>query len=459
MRLKRFLSKSRIIDIQSGTLHGAVQELLGTIPASMLPESARKAVLQNIIEREKNMSTYLGNGVCMPHTRVKGLAQKYIFAIGRCPQGLTFQNSANDSYLKTRTLFLLISDEKVDSYLNVLNTLSRIFSEDKSAEKLKSAATLDEFAAIVMRAFTPDAAAKSAAAASKKSARAAAGDAKINALMARSAAKIAKYSGCSAILLQGDVFDEIPDLSKYFGKQKIVVMTERPVLPIPDSWSIVNVRTFSPERFSQLKSAVIIAMTRGIFGSSDKICCIGGIKDSNAIDSITILDIGKHFSSIFSQKNLLPDNIKPQVLERVIDLATELAIEGREGKPVGCLFVLGNQQELKPHLKQLILNPFSGYKPEDRNILNPFMEETVKEYSLIDGAFIIDEDGIMMSAGTLIHTPDFKLRLPGGLGARHAAAYAISLMTDCIAIVVSSSTGYITMFRKGQTIPLTEKKR
>ena len=114
---------------------------------------------------------------------------------------------------------------------------------------------------------------------------------------------------------------------------------------------------------------------------------------------------------------------------------------------------------LKPHLKQLILNPFYGYKPEDRNVLNPFMDETVKEYSLIDGAFIIDGKGILESAGSLIHTPDFKLQLPGGLGARHAAAYAISLMADCISLVVSSSTGQITLFRKGQMMPISEKRK
>ena len=87
------------------------------------------------------------------------------------------------------------------------------------------------------------------------------------------------------------------------------------------------------------------------------------------------------------------------------------------------------------------------------------MDETVKEYSLIDGAFIIDGSGILEAAGALIHTPDFKLQLPGGLGARHAAAYAISLMSDCISLVVSSSTGQITIFRKGQMLPLNEKKK
>ncbi|MBE6413092.1 MAG: hypothetical protein E7035_00895 [Verrucomicrobiaceae bacterium] len=457
MILKRFLSRNRIIDIKSDSLEGAVQELLATIQKSILPEASRKSALQSIIEREKNMSTYLGSGVCMPHTRIKGLKQKYIFAIGRCPNGLSFDNSSNDTYSKTRTLFLLISDEKVDSYLNVLSTLSRTLSEEKTAEKLNSNITLKAYADIILQAFTPQSKKKTD---EKKSLpKKASIESKILPLIARSASKIARGSGCNAILLQGDVFEEIPDLSKYFGKQKIVVMTERPVLPIPDSWNIINVRTFTNERFSQLKSAIIIGLTRGIFSISDKICCVGGMKDSNMVDSIIILDIAKHFSDIFSQKNLLPNNIKPEVLERIIDIATELSIEGREGKPVGCIFIVGNENELKPHLKQLILNPFSGYKPEDRNILNPFMDETLKEYSLIDGAFIIDENGIMLSAGTLIHTPDFRLQLPGGLGARHAAAYAISLMTDCIAVVVSSSTGYITMFRKGQTIPLTDKKK
>ena len=455
MRLKRFLSKSRIIDIKSDSLESALQELIDTIPARVLSDAQKKNTLENILERERNMTTYLGNGICMPHTRIPGLKQKYIFAVGRCPNGLTFNSSTADIYGKTRTLFLLISDEKVDSYLNVLNTISRSFTENKIAERLGMSQSLKEFSSILERAF--DSGSRNDGEDHVHAKRNSI-DEKTTTLIMRSAAKIAKVSNCNAILLQGDVFDEIPDLSRFFGDQKIIVMTERAALPVPDAWDIINVRTFSSERFSQLKSAIIIGMTRSILKITDRICCVGGIKDSNLADSVIVLDLSKNFSDIFSQKNLLPENIKPEVLERVIDLATELSVEGREGKPVGCIFVLGNDAELKPHLKQLILNPFNGYKPEDRNILNPFMSETVKEYSLIDGAFIIDENGIMVSAGTLIHTPDFKLHLPGGLGARHAAAYSISLMTNCIAIVVSSSTGYITMFRKGQIIPIYEKK-
>jgi DNA integrity scanning protein DisA with diadenylate cyclase activity len=154
---------------------------------------------------------------------------------------------------------------------------------------------------------------------------------------------------------------------------------------------------------------------------------------------------------------MLPATVKPEVLERVLGIATELAIEGREGRSVGCLFVLGEAARIKPYIKPLVLNPFHGYKEEDRNILNPFMDETVKEYSTLDGAFIIRGDGMLESAGSLIHAPDYAHQLPSGLGSRHAAACAISLAADCLAIVVSASTGQVTLFRRGQWLPLIEK--
>jgi len=144
-------------------------------------------------------------------------------------------------------------------------------------------------------------------------------------------------------------------------------------------------------------------------------------------------------------------------MERVLAIATELAVEGREGKPVGCIFVLGDADDLKPFIKPLILNPFYGYRDEDRNILNPFMDETVKEYSSIDGAFIVRGDGVLLSAGSLIHAPDYQHELPSGLGTRHAAGAAISLAADCISIIVSASTGQVTLFRRGQLLPIIEK--
>ena len=134
----------------------------------------------------------------------------------------------------------------------------------------------------------------------------------------------------------------------------------------------------------------------------------------------------------------------------------ELSVEGREGRPVGTLFVLGDEK-VEDMTKPLVLNPFFGYKNEDRNVLSPFMDETVKEYSGLDGAFVVRGDGVLLSAGSLIHAPDYLHSLPSGFGSRHAAAAAISVAADCLAIVVSASTGQVTLFRNGIALPLMEK--
>jgi DNA integrity scanning protein DisA with diadenylate cyclase activity len=120
---------------------------------------------------------------------------------------------------------------------------------------------------------------------------------------------------------------------------------------------------------------------------------------------------------------------------------------------------VGDTAKVQEFTKPLVLNPFYGYKEEDRNILNPFMDETIKEFSSIDGAFVIRGDGVVEAAGSLVQATGNTLTLPSGLGSRHAAAAAVSVAANCISIAVSSSTGQVTLFRRGVMLPLTEKRR
>jgi len=219
------------------------------------------------------------------------------------------------------------------------------------------------------------------------------------------------------------------------------------------------VKAFSPGRFAQMRSAMLLGLSRGWFKFNDRLCCVAGIAESNQFDTIAVVEVEREFQTLFSgQADLLPADVKPEVLERVLAVATELSAEGREGRPVGGLFVLGDTAVVERMIKPLVMNPFFGYKDEDKNILNPFMDETVKEFSSLDGAFVIRGDGVVRSAGSLIQAADVDHPLPSGLGSRHAAAAAISLATDCVAIVVSSSTGQVTLFRRGVLLPLIERK-
>ena len=127
-----------------------------------------------------------------------------------------------------------------------------------------------------------------------------------------------------------------------------------------------------------------------------------------------VAEIEREFQTLLSgpSTDLLPEDVKPEVLERVLAVATELAVEGREGRPVGCLFVVGDTAKVEEFTKPLVLNPFFGYKEEDRNILNPFMDETVKEFSSIDGAFVIRGDGVVEAAGSLVQATGNAVTLP-----------------------------------------------
>jgi diadenylate cyclase len=87
----------------------------------------------------------------------------------------------------------------------------------------------------------------------------------------------------------------------------------------------------------------------------------------------------------------------------------------------------------------------------------------LREFAAIDGAFVVSNRGVVESAGTYIDAPIKNAKLYAGLGARHAAAVAITVETDALAIVVSASSGTVTVFRKGQAIlelerPLSQPK-
>jgi len=133
-------------------------------------------------------------------------------------------------------------------------------------------------------------------------------------------------------------------------------------------------------------------------------------------------------------------------------VATQIAVEGREGKPVGTLFVVGDYEGVMQYTRQMIANPFHGYPREDRNILDPSIEETVKEFARIDGAFIINGDGTIESAGTYLSGQPTAEEMHSGLGARHAAAQGISAVSSALAVAISESTRKISVFKSGRLI-------
>ena len=148
-------------------------------------------------------------------------------------------------------------------------------------------------------------------------------------------------------------------------------------------------------------------------------------------------------------------NVNLDVLERVLTLAVELAREGREGRKVGAMFVLADVDNVLKESSPLILDPLQGHPPENKQLSDPNVWETVKELSQLDGAFVISDTGEVMSAARYINASSEGIELPMGLGSRHMAAASITRSTKAVAVVVSESA-IVRVFDDGELVSLDD---
>ena len=144
--------------------------------------------------------------------------------------------------------------------------------------------------------------------------------------------------------------------------------------------------------------------------------------------------------------------VDPDVLDSVIQVAGEIAREGREGQAIGTAFVVGDTQNVLVHSKQFVLNPFHGHQETERQITDAGIQGTIKEFAQLDGAFLITGTGVVEAAGRCITVDLSQVNLPGGMGSRHLSVAGITRVTSSIGIVVSQSGGGITVFRNGQIV-------
>jgi diadenylate cyclase len=149
----------------------------------------------------------------------------------------------------------------------------------------------------------------------------------------------------------------------------------------------------------------------------------------------------------YEKFNIVLDNICTQnekvnsdVLRSTIELAIEIAREGREGRKIGTMFIIGDEQSVLASSRPLILDPLEGHSISLKHIDDPNMRETIKELAQLDGAFVVSNDGVVLSATRYIDSHSHDIDLPLGLGSRHVAAASITKSTEAVAIVVSESS-------------------
>ena len=286
----------------------------------------------------------------------------------------------------------------------------------------------------------------------------------IGRVILQSALDLARQCHLKTLLLYVDGLENINEL------ESIDVDSSLQVILIPqdnrtyeqilaDGKKVVCLTKVQLTRMGQIKMAVMLSFSKRLLKPQDRFVYLTGLERGN-LDTMMIMEIGREYEMFQSvDQPPLTEHIRRAVFERVFSLALELAAEGREGKPIGAIFILGDSEQVIQNAQQNIINPFKGYPEKVRNILDPKMTETVKEFATIDGAFIIKGAGAIVSAGTFLLPRLVAEDLPQGLGARHAAAAAITAATKSVAITISESTGTVRIWRQGKLITEIEKAK
>ena len=98
-------------------------------------------IFAGLYEREKLGSTSVGNGVAIPHARIKGINQPFISVI-ILDNPIDFDNI--DSLDVDIVVCLIVPTEETENHLTLLACLSEILDKISNRKKLRSARNTEE---------------------------------------------------------------------------------------------------------------------------------------------------------------------------------------------------------------------------------------------------------------------------------------------------------------------------
>lgn len=274
-------------------------------------------------------------------------------------------------------------------------------------------------------------------------------------LVFEQAVELARRVGATGIISCVDYADRLPDPIGLTDGLKLVLIArgeggrERAE---ELSQYVMDAPKARLTRNAQIDLAVLSATAQGLFGPDETMICLAGPPiEAAGADMIHLVSVAAgHGSACFNCHDGLQNDVPPQVFNTVLNLAVELAQEGREGRPIGTIFVLGDTERVLQFSRQAVLNPFMGHTEEELSIMSGRLKDTIREFAGLDGAFVIKKNGTLVAAGRHLSAGSADLELPQGMGARHHAAAAITEVTSAVALAISESSGAVSVFHRGR---------
>lgn len=205
-----------------------------------------------------------------------------------------------------------------------------------------------------------------------------------------------------------------------------------------------------PDRLTQ---SILEAVVREWIRPGSAVVAIYSGFDSEAVDTISVIRLTERLGKLTARDlKKLETKVPLDTLKLVVDLAVDIGREGREGKPVGTAFIVGDHRRVMEESRPTGFDFVKGYPRRERNLSDSRVREAIKEIAQLDGVFVIASDGTVEASCRIIDTAPVELTMTTGLGARHFSAAAISKNTSAVAITVSETSGTVRLFQNGEVV-------
>ncbi|MEX0586680.1 MAG: diadenylate cyclase [Pirellulales bacterium] len=277
------------------------------------------------------------------------------------------------------------------------------------------------------------------------------------------ARQMAATMGADALLVLVDDPIDWDGIQKLAGEQRVVVAAdtndELDGAAEAGLATVVLNMADSPV-YEKLTQALLEAVADEVLATGAAVVALYSGFEAGTIDSISLIHLDEHLGRLTARDlRQLETRVPLETLKTVVDLAIEIGREGREGKPVGTMFVVGDTRKVMTLSHPAGFDPVKGYSRKERNLGDPRVREGIKEIAQMDGAFVVASDGTVEASARYIDASAANLSLSKGLGSRHWAAAAITRATKAVAVVVSESNGTVRLFHNGDIVLRVEPLR
>jgi DNA integrity scanning protein DisA with diadenylate cyclase activity len=272
----------------------------------------------------------------------------------------------------------------------------------------------------------------------------------------KSAVHLSQAADADAVLLLLEGPADWARLAGMAGGEKLLVAADSyEVLEGAEQSGLAHVVLNMPDSpvHDRITQALLEAVADDLLTPGACVVAVYSGFDADTMDSVSVINLGEHLDRLTARDlRQLETRVPLDTLRIVVDLAVEIGQEGREGKSIGTMFVVGDTRKAMASSHSVGFDPVRGYNRRDRNLDDPRVREGIKEIAQMDGAIIVSADGTVESACRYMDASAANITLSKGLGSRHWAAAAISRSTKAVAVTVSESNGTVRIFQNGEVM-------